>query len=297
MRRGSIFVLGASLCACAAQQVSAVPLAPVPVASASASQNSATPVVPPVKPVSVSPVVWAYQRACDLGSGRGCNDLGVKLLDGVGVAKDEKRAAELLERGCELKFATACANFGYLLEQGIGVHADREAALKVLEFSCSERVGVGCNLLGDAIHDRSPADARRALDLFKLACSLKSAAACANAGGMYDLGEFVKRDRSQAAVYYRQSCDASFGLGCTGLATLQLRGEGGLSADPSAARELYEKGCQLDPFHGCSTYGIILNNGELPDPGHERARAVLKLGCAAGNAESCSALGDVSGED
>jgi len=223
--------------------------------------------------------------------------LGVRFLDGIGVAKDEKRAAELLERGCDLKFPMACANFGYLLEQGIGTRADPEAAQNVLEFACKERVGVGCNLLGDAIHDRSPTDARRALELFELACSLKSAAGCANAGGMLDLGEQVTRDRAQAATFYRQSCDASFGIGCVGLATLQLRGEGGLSADPNAARELYEKGCKLDPFHGCSTYGVILTNGELPDPEHERARAVLKLACDAGNAEGCSALGDVSDDD
>src|ERR1700760_4739957 len=100
MRRGSSFVLCASLCACAAQPVSVVPLAPAPAARAGAlsvPSASSTPATASVKPVSVSPAVLAFQRACELGSGRGCNDLGVRFLDGIGVAKDEKRAAELLE--------------------------------------------------------------------------------------------------------------------------------------------------------------------------------------------------------
>jgi len=283
--------------ACAAHGASVTPLAPT------TPESAATVSVPAASPTSVPShasashatplVVEVYERACQLGSGRGCNDLGVKFLDGEGVDKDERRAVELLRRGCDLKFPMACANLGYAVKNGIGTVADPVAAEKLFESACDANVGAGCNLLGDEIHDRSPADARRAFDLFLRACTLKSPAGCVNAGGMYDTGEFVNQDRAKAASYYRQGCDADFGIGCTGLATIQLRGEGGLTADADLARQLYEKGCRLDAFYGCATYGTILTNGELPDPRHELARTVLKRACDAGNGDACAALADL----
>ena len=50
-----------------------------------------------------------FERGCKLGSMNGCSNLGVALQRGDGVAKDEKRAAELFTRACNKGHKASCA--------------------------------------------------------------------------------------------------------------------------------------------------------------------------------------------
>ncbi len=43
-----------------------------------------------------------YEKACDKGLEWGCADMGVMYFSGLGVAKDEKKAAEYFTKACEL---------------------------------------------------------------------------------------------------------------------------------------------------------------------------------------------------
>jgi TPR repeat protein len=299
-RRCAQFALAASLAlsgaACGAAGASPAPLARsvasmevAPAPRVRASDDS--------KASALPPSAQAFQRACDLGSARGCNDLGVKFLDGEGVAKDAPRAVSLLQRGCDLKLPMACFNLGYMLASGLGTPRDPSGAMRLYDIACEQKVGLACNALGNLVNEAEAPDAKRALTYFEKACDLKTMGGCVNAASLYDEGKDVPSDRPKAARYYRLGCDADVGIGCSGLAIMLLRGEGGLIADPPAAAVLYEKGCRLDAFYGCYTYGVALTNGELAKADPERARTALQSSCDAGNADACAALGTLIDSD
>ena len=65
---------------------------------ASRSQATTTVPEPPATSSSSLESLEAFERACELGSSRGCNDLGIKYIDGDGVRRDVKRGFELVAR-------------------------------------------------------------------------------------------------------------------------------------------------------------------------------------------------------
>jgi hypothetical protein len=49
-----------------------------------------------------------FTRACDLGVGEGCFNLGLCYQNAFGVANDEVKAAALFTKACGLGIAPAC---------------------------------------------------------------------------------------------------------------------------------------------------------------------------------------------
>ena len=58
----------------------------------------------------------ALRRACDLGLRSGYTNLGVLYERGVGIARDEGRAAALYEQGSQRGDAAGCHNLAALCE-------------------------------------------------------------------------------------------------------------------------------------------------------------------------------------
>ncbi|HMR80107.1 MAG TPA: hypothetical protein PKD61_33600, partial [Polyangiaceae bacterium] len=98
-----------------------------------------------------SSALAAYRRACDLGSARGCNDLGVAYLDGDGVPKNEGRAIPLLRRSCEMALPMGCANLAHALANGLGTEPDPGAAARHYSDACTGGVGWACGALADMV--------------------------------------------------------------------------------------------------------------------------------------------------
>jgi TPR repeat protein len=90
-----------------------------------------------------------YERACDLGSGKGCEGLARLLMRGNGLQKDEKRSADLLERMCLAKRPRACTAFAEALLAGRGRAQDQDTGMRLLEDSCAGLEPEACQLLGD----------------------------------------------------------------------------------------------------------------------------------------------------
>jgi len=235
--------------------------------------------------------VSAYQCACELGSARGCNDLGVKYLDGEGVPRDEGRAAELLRKSCSGRLPMGCFNYGWLLHQGLGVPRDTSAALEHYTYACEQDIGVACNALALILTDeQEPPDNARALPLFEKACGAEVPAACMSAGSMYQNGDGVAANLTEAARLYRLSYEGEIGLGCVALGNLTLEGEAGLVKSPTRALDLYRRGCDLDPTVGCYVYGMALTGGAGIQPDLKRAEKTLDRACRAGHADACAEL-------
>ena len=166
--------------------------------------------------------LWALEKACNLGDGKGCNDLGIKYVKGEGVAKDEYKAIEFYRKACNLKYAWGCDNLGVKYKKGLGAKKDLFKSVKFYRKACNLKNGSGCNHLGVR----------------------------------YAKGEGVIKNEYKAVEFYKKACDLNYGIGCSNLGYLYKKGIGVLK-DLSKAKEFYKKACDLDYAKGCRRLGNL----------------------------------------
>ena len=70
-------------------------------------------------------------------NGMVCARLGLLYRDGIGVTKDDAKAAELFEKACSLNQGQSCALLGLLYHNGTGVTKDEAKAAEFYEKACS----------------------------------------------------------------------------------------------------------------------------------------------------------------
>ena len=86
-----------------------------------------------------------FRRGCDRDDQRACNNLGVMLVRGVGVAHDLPRARTLFARACDAGIAEACANSGLGLSRDEYSNPTHEPnADAKFRQACTLHVGLGC---------------------------------------------------------------------------------------------------------------------------------------------------------
>jgi hypothetical protein len=90
--------------------------------------------------------VWAYSRACELGEGASCNQLGLVV---EGFASDHEAtprevvfAGNAYRHGCELHHAVSCSSYGDFLSTEEPLRTDIES---YYERSCQLGHTLGCN--------------------------------------------------------------------------------------------------------------------------------------------------------
>jgi TPR repeat protein len=238
-----------------------------------------------------SNAIEAHERACSLGLASGCNSLGVALLDGKGVSKDEARAAEILRKACELGSDWGCFNWAFLEESGTGVRRDMDAAVRDYDKSCKSGIAQSCNRLGllliepEFAKEVTPAP-QRALELFEQACDAGVAVACGNAGYFW---ESVKPGAGARAVHFLElACNGDQATSCAELAHRLARGDGA-AKDTKRAWTLFDRACALDPATGCHEWGLAL---VTEDSGFQldwsRGRELIQRACKAGSRAACN---------
>lgn len=97
----------------------------------------------------VANAATSYERACDLGSGSGCEQFARALMRGEGRLPNQSEAMNLFERMCRAGRGFACSNFGVGLLAGRGRARDIEAADKFLTQGCNLGDQFGCQLRRD----------------------------------------------------------------------------------------------------------------------------------------------------
>jgi TPR repeat protein len=65
---------------------------------------------------------------CEQDDAEACAQLGLQLLEGNGIAKDEARAVWLFAQGCDWGSMRGCTMAGYAYAEGQGVEADLSLA-------------------------------------------------------------------------------------------------------------------------------------------------------------------------
>lgn len=229
------------------------------------------------------------ERSCARGQQAACVALAWMLLRGVGlIAKDERRAIELLRQACERGNADGCA--GYAKE---GSPADRDRIERrafELQLAACQAGELGRCWSAFYQHKMGgfwargmppvPDETWRALVARTgAACDRGDADACFHASRFAEDGMGRERDRADANAFRLRACTLGDGLACVVSANVLD------ATDPERARALRRRGCELGAGSACSS----LARGEA-DPA--RSVALQQRACDLGDHNTCSELAD-----
>lgn len=261
-----------------------------------------------------------FERACELGNARACNNLGVHYERGFGVERDEGRAVELYEQACDDPSKIGCVNFASVLERtgkparagqifegecerGVVVACHRLAlsieaveqarAAELYEGACGASHMPACSRFAEVLRRRGDVeDARRAVRYDKAACKAGEAMSCRELGVAYELGRGAPKDEAIARGFYKTACDRSDPNGCARLGVFVARGIGG-ARDEVQAIKLLAVACQYEEMLGCTTLGAMASYQPLASKAAEALYGTFERDCEQGKASACAMQGDL----
>lgn len=258
------------------------------------------------------------EKACEAKQARACLTLGNMYASGQGVKKDTKQAITLLDQACTTSGGAACTALAELLPA-----SDRKRIIELLSRACDDDDADACARVG-AMIDGAGTDAllsKVAAPLLMRACELDELKSCVRAA---ELAKNKEPERARAA--FERACDGEVFAACLGLAPMVATGTGG-PRNFGEGVALADKVCKLKapkvpkacdvlaqlrrspPAVACSTAEaceplceekipsacVLLSVFALkadPELGCQTAAAALERGCDAGDAGSCTILGN-----
>jgi TPR repeat protein len=135
-------------------------------------------------------------------------DLGLKHLNGMGVAKDYKKASEYFEEAAKRGHASAQYNLGYMYQKGDGVKKDYQRARSLYEQAAKQGHSNAQNSLGymyDTGLGLNQQDYEEAVKWYKKAADQGHADAQFMLGNMYADGAGVMLDPPKALFWYEKA--------------------------------------------------------------------------------------------
>lgn len=155
-----------------------------------------------------APVHEWFERAAESGDAIGAYNFAVCLAEGIGVDKDEARAAQWFHKAAA-NVVNAQYRYGRLLAEGRGVPQDFVEARRWLQEAASR------NML-EALLDLAalkiqglggPRDDNEARELFERAAAQGNAQAMFALGALYGGGHEIEVDRAKSLSCYRQAAE------------------------------------------------------------------------------------------
>lgn len=216
-------------------------------------------------PVDIERAIALYQRACDLGAGVGCFNLGLMYEFGSGVTPDPARAQAHYDRAragyekqCEAGGLAWCVNLAIMYEDGTGVARDLD----------------------------------RARAIFDDACQRGGATGCLNLAETYRFGKGVAADPERAAAAAKRGCEIDRGETCMVLAVYYIQGVG-VAPDRAKARQLFQSACDQGIYNACTRLAATMRTGDLGSEAaadHDTVFALLERACAGADSSGCEML-------
>jgi uncharacterized protein len=214
--------------------------------------------------------------ACDAGDAVKCRETAalmqkrrVSSRKGKTPGSLRARADELLEQQCSAGEGAACFAQGEPLARH-GSENDAATGRSKITRACTLKYGDACLFL--AHHAKS---ARKALELFELACINDSPRGCHEVA--LRLGA---RERARIAELHHKACAGNVLAACLRSAELRLA-----TKDRDGAASDLQTACDLGDMPTCDRAGALTN-----DP--KRARELFRRACDAKVASGCAHLAD-----
>ncbi len=245
--------------------------------------------------VDYSKALSALELACQLNSAQGCrlyafSFMKINAIEAARlsprVESKFKKAVRIFKRECENKNGRSCLDYSRMLERGLGVKTDKRRALSfqkmalgLLEKECDAKKGGACSLVGD-IHldnERDPQRIPKAMKSFEIACAMKSAEGCHNAGHITEFTQ-EKKDLGKALEYQLKACELGSSAGCY-FASEQIATGKVVAADQKRQFTLLETACQWSSEGACMRLGFFYEYGLNTTKNPEQARQYYKRSC------------------
>lgn len=232
-----------------------------------------------------------FKKACDLGDALGCRNYGGRLLNGKGVTRDPRAARAALQTGCDGKDAGSCTKLGNILDAGEGGTKDSEGAGRLYERGCQLGDQLACDNARNK--GRQVEGPRWDVERVRTSCDAGFQLDCWELGRMYFYGRGVPIDQARALAIVSRSCRARWPESCD-LAARWLEDGTGAKRDVKKALRLYQQACTLGLPEGCDHAGDVLRVGRTGFAAHPAAAVEwYARGCDRGYERACFGLGTV----
>ncbi len=231
-----------------------------------------------------------FDRACELGSQRGCTEAAGQHLALAGgetdaAARDEhvRRGNELYRTTCDAGYLPACGAYAWAL--WLANYPD--GALPLAARACDGGEPVGCGTLAWLVRDSDPPRASRAA---QQACAGGNGRGCTALGTLRAAGTGgLAKDDAAAAGLWQQGCERGDPLGCHFLGEALDTGTG-VARDSRRARKLWYEACEYQGLGvSCAAMGFYFVSGRASQKDIERGKYYLGMACYHGAAEACLA--------
>ena len=202
------------------------------------------------------------------------------ILGQLDKARGEAQTAALLARTNDERRTAAS-----LLSDIDGAHANARAQeAQAREAAKAEDIRAKVTACQGAGTDACPS----IIPFLQTRCGEKDAGACGMLGWLYQTGRGMATDVSEAAKWYRLSCDGGEQRACIAFALMQSQGQG-VPRDVAAALELLDKGCTAAVAQACTQQAVLLaSKHQASDVA--RVRTLLDAGCKGGDQPACDML-------
>ncbi len=219
-----------------------------------------------------------------------CYELGQQAL--ALIRPDVTRARAMFSKGCQTHHARSCNDLAEMVDDAKGGPRDAKRAAELYDIACRQNISSACVHLGVAVYagDGLKANPARAVELFKNTCvgDTVNAEACSALGLAYSEGKGVEAvDVERAERLQRKACEAEYPLACSRVGDLYLARTERREEDVLTAVEFYEKACRLDAHYGCIELAVLNADGTAPDASAEKAALYYQKTCRIDPSRGC----------
>ncbi len=239
---------------------------------------------PAIAPAQDERIVEELRGWADKGDADAQFELGLRLLTGEGLKKDEKLGAEWLEKAARQKHLRAQFLMGSLYEDGIGVKRDDSRAFEWYRraaengFAAAQHAVAMAYDLGRGIAQ----DATAAAAWLEKAAAQEHAPSQTALAAKFERGVGVDKNPAKAALYYLRAAQQDFVPAMSRLANLYYTGTG-VPVDYRRAGAWYQRAARSeDPWAANNIAWFLatcpdenLHNGELAVQFATRALRVM----------------------
>ncbi|TBD01826.1 hypothetical protein ELH24_21715 [Rhizobium ruizarguesonis] len=234
-----------------------------------------------------------YQSPADRGYAPAMNNLGLLLMTGKGVAKDQMAGVEWFRKAAAKGDSSGLTHLGSAYAVGAGVNADVAEAVKLYRLAAAEGEADAMFYLGDAyLNGRLglSESTKTAMEWFLKAADAGSAMGMARLGVSYFNGDGVAADEAIGAKWSRMAAEAGNVDGMRNVAVAYAEGRG-VELDGGEAARWYQKAADLGDLDAMVSLGTLDNDGEKAPEKQEAAFQLFLKAAEAGNGRGMMSLG------